>query len=247
MSRIYTSINNFFSSEYANKNAIIGNVLSLMLYKLAYPSARLFARLSIKPNVITWLSLAFTVLAVVFLFRENGKIYFVIFWLISLHLDFSDGTLARMTKKVSKSAFRLDHMTDLIKLFIVFLAFGIFYSEFNTWVLVCLTIFSMMYSEILTHEIKHYLKKDPQKAEVSESTIMESKWVRMIGISKFPPLLNLVRNIHSIFFSISGHTLIFFCLIPLGVVYANIFFIYFTIVCIYGITRTVITLSSISR
>jgi phosphatidylglycerophosphate synthase len=248
VNKIYNSINNFFSSAYANKNAIEGNVLSLMLYKLAYPSARLFARLSLKPDVITWLSIVFTGLAVFSLFSENGPAYFVIFWLISLHLDFSDGTLARMTKKISKSAFRLDHMTDLIKLFMVFISLGIFYNTVNTWILVCAAVFTLMYSEILSHEIKHYLKRAAEnKVEFSETTLIESKWMKIAGISKFKFLINILRNINSIFFGISGHTLIFFCVVPFGVMYANIFLFYFTVICIYGIIRTVISLSSLKR
>ena len=245
---ILTKLNIFFSSEYANKNAIVGNVLSLLLYKLAHPSALLFARLSIKPDLITWLSFLFTGLAVTFLFRENEPIYFVIFWLISLHLDFADGTLARMTKKVSKSAFRLDHMTDLIKLFIVFISLGIFYNTLTTWILVCVTVFALMYSEILSHEIKHYLKKAAEnKVEFSEATFIESKWLKIAGISKSKFLLTFLRNINSVFFSISGHTLLFFCITPFGLIYASIFLFYFTIICIYGIIRLIITLRAFKR
>lgn len=251
MNKLYTYINNFFSSEYANKSAIVGNVLSLMLYKIAYPSARLFARISIKPDLITWLSFVFTGFAVFSLFRDNGPVYFVLFWLISLHLDFVDGTLARMTKKVSKSAFRLDHMTDLVKLFLVFISLGLFYNNLTTWILVCVTVFALMYSEILSHEIKHYLKRGTEskesKVEFSEAKIIDSKWLKVTGISNFKNFITLLRNINSIFFSISGHTLIFFCFLPFGEMYANSFLTYFSILCIYGIIRTVISLSSLRR
>lgn len=193
------------------------------------------------------MSVFFTLLAVLSLYLTNSPVYFVFFWVISMHLDFSDGTLARMTKKVSKSALRIDHMTDLVKLFMVFLSVGIFYKSFTTWILVCSAIFCLMYSEILTHEIKFYLKRQAERNEqFSETTISESGLVRsLLGNSPF--LVSVLRNIHSIFFSISGHTLVFFCILPFGETCANGFLFYFTAVCIYGLIRAVKTLSSLQR
>jgi phosphatidylglycerophosphate synthase len=247
MHNFYNTINVFFSGEYANKTAIIGNRLSLMLYKTAYPTAKLFSRFSIKPNTVTWMSLFFTLLAVLSLYLTNSPIYFVFFWVISMHLDFSDGTLARMTKKVSKSALRIDHMTDLVKLFIVFLSIGILYNSFITWILVNSAVFCLMYSEILTHEIKFYLKRQADRNEqFSETIISESSLVKSL-VGNNPFWVSLLRNIHSIFFSISGHTLVFFCILPFGETYANGFLFYFTTVCIYGVIRALITLSSLKR
>ena len=245
---VFNNINLFFSSEFANKSAIDGNVLSLLLYKLAYPSAKIFSLLSIKPNLITWLSFFFTCLAVFFLYKESSSFYFVIFWLISLHLDFADGTLARMTKKISNNAFRLDHMTDLIKLFIVFVGIGLFYNLFITWILVCASIFALMYSEILSHEIKHYSRRAIEnKSDFNETRLIDSKLINEQLLLRFKLVINILRNIYSIFFSISGHTLLFFCIIPFSVIYANIFLFYFTILSFYGIIRAVITLSSFKK
>ena len=248
MNKLYKIVNDFFSSKYANKNAIVGNIVSLILYKLAYPTASLFAKFSIKPNLITWLSILFTCIAALFLFQENGPFFFVLFWLVSVHLDFSDGTLARMTKKVSKSAFRLDHLTDLIKLCLVFVSFGIFYNTFETWVLVNTSIFSFLYCEILNLEIKYYSKQATlSDSNPADNTLINSKWIQNTGIFQFKALTTFLRNIHSVFFGISGHSLLFFCVLPFGLMYANIFLIYFTFVCTYSSIRIIITLNRMKR
>ena len=243
----FKKINSFFSSEFANKEAIAYNRLSLLIYKTAYPTAKLFAKFSIKPNTVTWASVFFTLLAVLSLNLTTTPFYFVLFWLISIHLDFSDGTLARMTRKVSKSAFRIDHMTDLLKLFMVFLSVGIFYKTFITWMLVSSTIFFLMYSEILSHLMKFYFNRQTNSnIQVSGTNISESYFFKSL-FGNSPLLISFLRNIHSIFFSISGHTLIFFCLLPFGELYANALLFYFTAICIYGLTRSVIVLSSQKR
>lgn len=248
MNKIFNIINNFFSSKYANKNAIGGNLLSLILYKLAYPTARGFARFSIKPNVVTWLSVLFSVLAVFFLIRENGRSFFVVFWLLSLHLDFCDGTLARMTNNISKSAFRLDHMTDLIKIYLVFLGVGICYNNFITWILISVSVFCFMFSENVHYLIDYYIKRATENnIQLSNTTILDSKWIKKTGLFRFGFLTVILRNIYSVFFSISGHTLIFFCIFSFGATYSNAFLIYFICVCIYFIIRTVIALSAIKR
>ncbi len=247
MNSIYNKINTFFSSEHANKTAIVCNRLSLILYKTAYPTAKVFARLSIKPNTVTWLSVFFTLIAAFTLFFKNDRFFFILFWMISVHLDFTDGTLARMTRQVSKSAFRIDHMTDLVKLFIVFLAVGIFYNSFFTWIFVISAIFCLMYSEILSHELKFYFKRQADRNEqFLETTISESNFVKSL-LGNSPLLISFLRNINSIFFSISGHTLIFFCILPFGEAYANGFIFYFTAICIYGLSRAIKNLSVLKR
>lgn len=248
MNSSLSKINSFFSSEYANRNAIKYNFLSLLLYKFAYPTARMFSRYSISPNSITWLSFFFTCVAACLLFIENGPFYFVIFWVISLHLDFTDGTLARMTKKVSKSALRLDHMTDLVKLFIVFISLGIYYDTSIMWQLISFSVFTLLYSEILSHEVKNYLKRTCENdLEFSEATLIQSKPLLFLVNRINKNIINILRHINSIFFGISGHSLIFFCFTPFNIIYCNYFLLYFNIICIYGIIRSVISLRSFKR
>lgn len=243
----FHKINSFFSSEYANKDAIIFNKLSLLLYKTAYPTAKLLAKFSVKPNAVTWMSFSFALLAVLSLILLNKPFYYILFWLISIHLDFSDGTLARMTRNVSKSVFRLDHMTDLVKLFMVFISIGIFYNTFDTWVLVSSTIFFLMYSEILSHLAKFYFNhKNGSNIKLSGTKVSESDLFKSF-LGNSPLLILFVRSANSIFFSISGHTLIFFCILPFGELYANCFLFYFSAICLFGLIRSIIVLCSLKR
>ena len=101
-------INRIFSEKYVTPGA---NVIQLLMYRIAYPFAVLLNKLHLSPNQITTQSLVFSILAFIALIYDEGWVWFSIFWGVSLLLDFCDGTVARMANKVSKTAFRYDHMS----------------------------------------------------------------------------------------------------------------------------------------
>ena len=112
---------NILSSQYANLAAIKGNVVQLYLYKSAYPLSCLFVKMNIKPNTITCMSIISAILSFIALISINMELYFMIFWFFSIHLDYCDGTVARMTDNIRKSSFRFDHMSDILKIGLIIL------------------------------------------------------------------------------------------------------------------------------
>lgn len=99
------------------------------------PLARVFTRYKINPNHITILTVPFSLIAGYFFFT-NQLILGSLFYFIGYILDCSDGTLARMTNKVSKYGERLDYYTDIINNIAMY--FGLWYSQFylhNMWLI----------------------------------------------------------------------------------------------------------------
>jgi phosphatidylglycerophosphate synthase len=71
----------------------------------------------------------------------------VLFWSISILFDFCDGTVARMTNQVRKTAFRYDHNSDLFKIFIVILGVAIIFDDVILWsASISASFFFMFYS-----------------------------------------------------------------------------------------------------
>jgi len=74
------------------------------------------------------LSIVVTVIGCLLLATGNVTGYLIL-GAVAVVLDFCDGTVARMSNAVSKSALRYGHMSDLIKSAAIFLCVAIYYSE----------------------------------------------------------------------------------------------------------------------
>ena len=126
--------------KYSNRDAL-HNPFQILLYAFAYPIAIIFKRIGFSPNLVTIISTLFAILAFVSLIKSN-LILFNIFWGNSFLLDYTDGTLARLTNKVGKSALRIDHVSDQLKIILIFLGFGIYYDCKEIWILTFIFTFS---------------------------------------------------------------------------------------------------------
>lgn len=215
------TFSHLFSAEYAkwSENAVL-----VLMYRLAYPFAYQLNKLNFSPNLITSLSLMFSILAFVALVFDQGYKLFCLYWAIAVLLDFCDGTVARMANRVSKSAFRYDHMSDIFKISLLLLGVGIHFDNLAYWILSATLIFTYTYSEILSHDLKNMTASkslsNPQVQSVA--TIIEKKRLRerflLIGYAarKFPLAVSLARQIYTTLTTFNGHTLLVFFLLPVG-------------------------------
>lgn len=217
-------INRIFSEKYVTPGA---NVIQLLMYRIAYPFAVLLNKLHLSPNQITTQSLVFSILAFIALIYDEGWVWFSIFWGVSLLLDFCDGTVARMANKVSKTAFRYDHMSDTFKIYLVVLGVGIRYEDMLFWILCSTLIFFYGFSEILAHDIKNITTKKQIIDSLAASVIdpIRKKRIRerflIIGyfLKKFPFLASLIKKLQAVvnvIFTFNGHTLLIFFTFPIG-------------------------------
>lgn len=258
-----------FSDKYVPPNV---NAVQLLLYRLAYPLAVLLNRLHLSPNQITTLSLATSVLAFIALACDEGWGWFAIFWGITVSLDFCDGTVARMTGRISKAAFRYDHMSDLFKIFLLFPGTGIRYDDSLVWIVSTSVLFLYMYFTVLNHELNHVRKfaakfNPPPAADIAR---MQNPPVagphsrfreryRVVGwLARYDWPLRFVhwlwnashdgwRATRTMLLTINGHTLLLFFVLPLGAPFATGGLCYFGLVALVGIRERITELLATQR
>lgn len=212
-----------FSDKYVNRAAVADNVLLLVMYRFAYPFAYQLSRLNLSPNQITTLSLASSILAFIALVYDENYGWFGVFWGTAVLLDFCDGTVARMTNKVSKSAFRYDHMSDIFKISLLLLGVGIHFDHLAYWILSTIFIFTYTYSEILSHDLKSIGLQKAQSdlqalpvVNVDKKRLRERFLLIRYVTKKFPLAISFARQIYIALTTFNGHTLLVFFVLPVG-------------------------------
>lgn len=217
-------IDRIFSDQYVNHGAVAKNVLLLVMYRFAYPFAVLLNTLHLSPNQITSSSLVFSIFSFIALVLDDGWVLFTAFWGVTVLLDFCDGTVARMSNRVSKSAFRYDHMSDLFKISLVILGTGLRYDNYHIWVLAFSACFLFMYGDTLNHVLEYTAKHPPKlQGTLSSQSVSCTPYVRFrdryriaAWLVKYRTLISIGENAYAALLSVNGHTLLLFLLFPLG-------------------------------
>lgn len=213
-------IDKLFSDEYINKNAAKNNIIIYLLGRLSYPFAVVFTKIGVTPNQITTLSTLLGISSAVALVYDSGWKLFVLFWAFSLLFDFCDGTVARMTSQVGKTAFRYDHTSDLFKIFIVILGVSIRYNDVFLWAVSMSASFFFMFFTVLNHDYSFVARITNLVDEKKEATSIGNDEISLkqkikdyISDSNFE---FIVINIYMIIFTINGHSLLVFLLFCFG-------------------------------
>jgi hypothetical protein len=216
-------IGRIFSDKYVKSASVVDNIVMLLLYRFAYPFAFLFNKLNISPNQITTQSTVFSILAFFSLIYDEGWVYFSVFWGVSYLLDLCDGTVARMSDKVSKSAFRYDHMSDLFKISLVLMGVGLRYNDKLIWMLAFSASFGLMYVDILNHTLsysaKHVAQTQQPLSDGENSLLSNSRMRDRYRIVFWVVKHDLLYKITKMFLAlltIDGHILLLFFLFPFG-------------------------------
>ena len=215
-----------FSVEYAKQQTLKNNLFLYIMYGLSYPVAYFLNQLKISPNNITTLSIVVTVVGCLLLATGHVMVYLV-FWAIAVVLDFCDGTVARMSNMVSKSAFRYDHMSDLLKISAIFLCVAIYYSETYIWILCFCAVFSYLFYTVISHDLNHHQKALKSQSRESESEAKAESSGLKGKLKQNTLVYRVLAQCYSIFATINGHTLLLFFLLPLDENLAMVILIYF--------------------
>tara|TARA_B100000212_G_C27378025_1_gene535600 strand:- start:1919 stop:2638 length:720 start_codon:yes stop_codon:yes gene_type:complete len=211
------------------------NPLIALVYLIAFPVVKISQKLGLTPNFITFCSFVFTLLAFYALCKSQ-LLYYTVFWFISYLLDFVDGTLARMTNNIRKTALRIDHLSDLIKIAILLLGFGIYFNAISMWIFLFVTTILFFFYAVLNHDLNAARKIS------STNTSNESKSKNGGGtkkkekVKKRTLLQYTYRYYRNIFYLIDGHTLLIFFFIPIGKIWAYSLLGYFCIILCYQST-----------
>lgn len=214
-----------FSDRYANHGAIGSNLLLLAMYRLAYPFARAFNALGLTPNFLTVLSCVAAVAAAAALVLHPGAWLFAVLWGTSLLLDFCDGTVARMSGRISRNAFRFDHMSDLAKVSIIIVATGWRHQETASWLLASAAMFAFLYYAVISQELKAVRLQLPAAAAGEPAATDQGFQGRL----PFP-----LRVTYAALVTINGHTLLIFFAVPFGHDGTAIALSYLTTITLFG-------------
>jgi len=221
--------------KFANKNAIQNNPIAVMLYLAAVPIAVSFKKIGLSPNYVTLLSLVFSLCALGALALEN-LLWFLFFWFLAYLLDFVDGTLARMTGQVGKSALRVDHITDLIKISAIFLGFSLFYEDTLIKVLSFVSATGYLFYTTLNHELDWVSQLSSHvDAQIPKSESVACERPLLEGLKSYIKSRRRIKKIALSFLSIlqiNGHTLLIFFLIPVNYYFAVSLLLYFIFIVI---------------
>ncbi|TVO60277.1 CDP-alcohol phosphatidyltransferase family protein [Denitromonas ohlonensis] len=228
-----------FSDAHANHKTIGNNLLLLGMYRAAYPAAAAFNRLGFSPNLLTGLSCLTTLAAAIALATREGAVLFCLLWALSVLLDFCDGTVARMASKVSRNAFRFDHMSDLAKISAILIAAGIRHDSITLWSLCSIALFSFLYYAVLSQELKYAQTQFDRKSEANAATAAAA------GLQSRMP--SAVRIIYAIFGTLNGHTLLIFFALPFAPVPIAVALIYLTLISLSGSAARIRRLMSLPK
>ena len=132
-----------------------GNPVTWILYRLAYPFALAASRTGISANAVSLLSLLLAFGAVVALVIVDSTLGFSFLWASSVLLDFADGTVARMAGRANRSAFRLDHTLDLVKLGVGVTGLALYWDSKPLWVLASSTSIAILLFTLLNHDLAY--------------------------------------------------------------------------------------------
>jgi hypothetical protein len=106
------------------------------LYLTSIPLAKLLAYLGLRPNTITSISNVVALVGIGTVLWAENPWYFPLLWILALLFDMADGIVARVTGQSSASGSFYDHMSDQVKVILLFLAVGLRYDNLLVWVLV---------------------------------------------------------------------------------------------------------------
>lgn len=129
------------------------NPVTWTLYRVAYPIARVCHRLGMSANFVSGLSLFTALWGVVALVGFRSQSWFVLLWIISIVMDFADGTVARMSERVNQTALRLDHTLDLLKISAGFVGLAAYWNTARLWTLCMLSLAALLIFTVLNHDL----------------------------------------------------------------------------------------------
>lgn len=215
-----------FSDRFANRGAVEHNLLLLTMYRFAYPFARIFNAAGLTPNQLTALSFIAACGAAAALVARTPPWLFMVCWGLSVLLDFCDGTVARMSGRVSRSAFRLDHMSDLAKVSLLLIVTGWRHQGSDIALLSYGALFTFLYYSIINQELKAVrqlllLEDSPSIANRNAPSFQQS-------------LPKALRISYTALSTINGHTLLIFLLLPISTEWVAVVLLYLSAVAGYG-------------
>ena len=245
-----------FTDKYANRVAVGNNHLLLVMYRLAYPIALLLHRLRLTPDQITTLSLLSAIMAFAALVLHAPAAWFCFFWGLTALFDVCDGTVARMSSRIATRAFRYDHMSDIFKMSLVVVGVAIRFDESCLWVLCSTFLFVLLYSEIVSHDLKYALERAKGVAETPVHAEAEAHAAPRLReripaihflVTRLPFVYILLQQLYVATTTFNGHTLLVFLAFPFGGAWTYGALLYLTVLALHSCVSGILSLWRMRR
>lgn len=211
------------------------NIIVWLLSHFSLPLSKFFNQLKITPNTLTFFSFICIVLGCKELINENF-ILFCSYLIISIILDICDGQVARMSGNVNSSNLDIDHITDIIKISLIFLSFGILINTKFNWIIIFLSnFFYLFYCFIISETNKIQIKNIKKRRRLSKPIFFNYFSLNLFSMI-YKIMLPLIITFNS-------HSLFLFLLILIDLKLINFILTYYICVYIYRIFKNLILLS----
>jgi phosphatidylglycerophosphate synthase len=211
------------------------NIFVWLLSYFSLPLSKLFNQLRITPNTLTFFSFICIVLGCKELINGNF-IFFCSYLIISIILDICDGQVARMSGNVNKSNLDIDHITDVIKISLIFLSFGILINTKFNWIIIFLSSFFYLFYCFIISETKKIHKKNIKK----KIRLSKPMFFNYFSLNTFSMIYKIMLPLVITF---NCHSLFLFLLILIDLNLINFVLLYFISVYMYRIFKNLILLS----
>jgi len=216
---------------YSSKN----NLTMLIMYYLSYPLVLFFENIKIKPNTVTFLSVIFSFLSLVYLIYFKNLELFVLTFFISQLLDYCDGTLARKTNQVSTAIINPDKISDLIKVFFIHISLAIYFKDLEIWVLSFISLFLFLFYviiELLAEKKNIYNKKNQKNILLRNRFSVISK---IYNLFLFGPIIKFIYRFCT---TMQGQSVLIFIIAPFNDLICRYVLFYFIFVTSFNLVKT---------
>ena len=164
--------------------------IDTFIFKLIDKHLDIFYKLGMTPNIITTISIIFGFLSA-YQIMQNRLWLASIFWIIAYYFDCADGKFARKYNMISKFGDFYDHVGDLLKVIVVFVA--LFYSNkkettVKQWIFIIIIIFLGVLQVIhMGYQESIYNKKDesPYLNIIRQLFVNEEKAEQIICYTRY--------------------------------------------------------------
>jgi len=197
-----------------------------MLSILIFPLSKFLNQLKFSANLITTISIFFSIFAFYFLIN-NSLLYFYFFWLLNIIFDFCDGQVARLSRNVNKSNFRYDHFSDIFKISLIFLGNAIYFKHENIWIISFITTFTFLFYLLIQEYQKNNLKKISKKKK--------HNFLDYFKIYNF--FSALYKVVLPVILQFNGHSILLILFLPISQNICISILLYFNLLFVYRIIK----------
>ena len=194
-----------------------------LLYLTCIPLSKACVRLGLSPTTVSHGSNALAMLAVAALAWSDNPWLFPLLWVAALYLDIADGIVARATGTASASGSFYDHMSDQVKVILVFLAAGLRYESTAVWILSFLVsagfLFMNVVNQILALRTLRLSLGTANQAPNQPPRQVERPATRLrerlrSALRQHPGMRNVLVGVYASVFAMYGNSMLF--VLPLG-------------------------------